>query len=319
MHDSLIPEFAAALAEPLPPPPCPIIDAHMHVFSAGSGNDRYARAAKAYGIDRAVALAHETEPEELARKGFFLPCAWPGLPQEDDGEDWIRRERERIEDWKARGAVAIKYRLSPDRPSAPFDDARLLRVFETAAAADMPVMAHLGQPSRWWGTRFDPTLVGPKEQYALQFERVLQAVPELTVIGAHMACWPEEPQRLRVMLERYPNFYLDTSATKWIVRELSRRRDEARALFLDFPDRILFGSDLVTRMDQGENDYYTSRFHVQRTMWEGTEETPSMIADPDAVEPDFPRGARIRALALPPEVLRKLYRENAARVYGIDA
>jgi len=56
---------------------------------------------------------------------------------------------------------------------------------------------------------------------------------------------PEHADHLQALLESYPHFYLDTSATKWQVREVSAHRDAIRALVCRFPDRFLFGSDVV--------------------------------------------------------------------------
>ena len=152
--------------------------------------------------------------------------------------------------------------------------------------------------------------MGDKESYFVQVERVLAAHPGLPFVGAHFGGYPERLEYIAELMEAHPQFRVDTSATKWIVRELSRRPDAARDFALRFADRILFGTDLVV-MFGGEYDYFTSRMHVQRGLWEGAETIPSMIRDPDATGPDFPDGPRVAGLALPPDVLRKIYRDNA--------
>src|SRR5207237_911435 len=70
-------------------------------------------------------------------------------------------------------------------------------------------------------------------------------------IGAHMGGWPEDLAFLDGLLTRHANLYLDTSATKWVVRELGKQpRDRVRGFFLKWQGRLLFGSDSVVLEDQ---------------------------------------------------------------------
>src|SRR5206468_4084208 len=145
-------------------------------------------------------------------------------------------------------------------------------------------------------------------------EIMLNMFPDMAWIGAHMAGDPEHPDHLERLLETYPHFYIDTSATKWQVREVSPRGDAIRALILKYPDRFLFGTDLVTR-HRLQRDHYVSRYWCQRTLWESAWEGRSPIADPDyphaAQEPATPI---LHGLGLPGEVLEQLYRHNACRL-----
>ncbi len=317
MHTSLIPAYASALAQPLAAPPCPIFDAHMHVGEMAR-NRAYVRAARAYGVSRALGMLHEVEPEDLydAFGDFFVPCVW-ATRDAPGGASWAREEIERLEDWRGRGAGCVKYKVTPvhGKPACFLDDERLQPVLRRAAELGYVVMAHIAEPSLWWPERFDPAEVGSKESYFPQVEAVLREHPAMRFVGAHMGGSPEDLGRLAALMETYPNYYVDTSATKWIVRELSRQREAARAFFLRFADRILFGSDLVAQFGDSD-DYFTSRFHVQRFMWEADAPAPSMIADPDAVPPDFPNGPELRPLGLPAAVLQKIYWQNAAALFA---
>ena len=109
----------------------------------------------------------------------------------------------------------------------------------------------------------------------------------------------------------------DTSATKWQVREVSKRGDAVRSLICRHPGRFLFGTDLVTR-HMLDREHYVSRYWCQRTLWESSWRGPSPISDPDFERgPDGPRTPEIRGIGLPPEVLGGLYHANAARVLGV--
>ncbi len=319
MHESLFPEHASQLAAGLPEPPCPIFDAHMHA-SEPHRMQVYVREARRYGVTGALALMHRVTPRELreAFGDFFIPCTWGRVPLPEEGDAWTREMVARLDRDADAGARVLKFKVDPSkgRPPAMLDDPRLAPVLARAAERGIFLMAHIAQPSAWWPERYAPDEVGTKESYFPQIEAILTAHPELVYIGAHFGGFPEDLDYLATLLERCPNAHLDTSATKWVVRELSRRPEAARAFVLRFPDRILFGSDLVVMKSQAP-DYYTSRFHVLRTFFESDAPRPSMIRDPDATGADFPGGPEIRPLALPEAVLRRVYRENAARLLGL--
>src|SRR5947209_1619248 len=125
---------------------------------------------------------------------------------------------------------------------------------------------------------------------------------------------PEHPDHLEELLEKYPNLYYDTSATKWQVREVSAHRDAIRNLVRRYPDRFLFGSDLVTWHDLVP-DHYASRYWAQRTLWESAWEGRSPIADPDYKPTDGePSTPPLLGLDLPADVLDQVYYENARKL-----
>ena len=124
----------------------------------------------------------------------------------------------------------------------------------------------------------------------------------------------EHPDHLEALLERYPNFHLDTSATKWQVREVSARPREVRDLICRHPDRFLFGSDLVTRHDL-VREHYVSRYWCQRTLWESDWMGPSPIADPDYTSTQAGQTTpTLQGLGLPDEVVEMVYYRNAQRL-----
>jgi hypothetical protein len=185
------------------------------------------------------------------------------------------------------------------------------------AAGVRIVMVHVADPDTWFQTVYaDASKYGTKPQQYEGLERMLQEFPDMTWIGAHMGGDIEHPDHLEALLERYPHFYLDTSATKWVVREASPRAAAVRELICRRPDRFLFGSDLVTRHDL-PREHYVSRYWAQRTLWESEWEGRSPIADPDYKgEEGGPTTPLLRGLHLPDAVLKKVYYENAHRLLG---
>src|SRR5205814_8857682 len=175
-------------------------------------------------------------------------------------------------------------------------------------------MVHVADPDTWFRTAYaDAARFGTKPEQYTGLERMLQMFPEATWIGAHMGGDPEHADHLEALLERYPNLYFDTSATKWQVREVSAHRDDIRRLLCRHPHRFLFGSDLVTRHHL-VREHYVSRYWCQRTLWESDWEGRSPIADPDYVAGEGePKTPLLRGVALPPDVLEEVYFGNARR------
>lgn len=204
---------------------------------------------------------------------------------------------------------------------------------DRAVELGMMLMAHIADPDTWFATKYaDAAKYLTKAQHYEALERMLTLYPVPWMI-AHMGGWPEDLHFLTGLLERHPGVVLDTSATKWMVRELSKHAQDDLVGFLRrFRGRILFGSDIVT-MDGhltpqkspgqrfGEDlssspedafDLYASRYWALRTMWETDYDGESNIADPDLAMVDpanhGPMSApRLVGRALPPDLLTSLY------------
>ena len=78
------------------------------------------------------------------------------------------------------------------------------------------------------------------DEIIADFERVVARHPQTTFIGAHVGCASEDLALVSGMLDRNPNLYVDISAR---IGELGRQPYTARAFFLEYADRILFGTD----------------------------------------------------------------------------
>ncbi len=176
-------------------------------------------------------------------------------------------------------------------------------------------MVHVGDPDAWFRKVYaDTTKFGTKPEQYVGLVRMLEMFPDMTWIAAHMGGDPEHADHLDELLDRHPHLYLDTSATKWQVREVSAHRDAIRALVLRRPDRFLFGSDLVTRHGL-PREHYASRYWAQRTLWESAWQGRSPIADPDYTpEAGGPVTPPLIGLDLPDDVLHPVYRNNALRI-----
>jgi predicted TIM-barrel fold metal-dependent hydrolase len=209
------------------------------------------------------------------------------------------------------GSRIVKFHMAPStiqRRGLKLDAPELGPFFDAIVERKMAVMTHVGDPDTWYGSKYsDAAKFGVREEHYAMWTSVMERYPELPWVGAHMGGNPENLPRLQSLLDRFPNLSLDCSATRWMAREISARRDEAREFLINNAQRIMWGSDQVSGDDRGF-DFLASRWWVHRKLWETAYIGPTPILDPDLPEDDQPT---LRGLALPDEVLQKMYHDNA--------
>src|SRR5579883_2265648 len=312
----------------------PIIDIHAHVFQTrpqdpvngpplgkgpGASLDQAAtmlEVAREFGIVRTYSMCPPDDiPPLRERFGDQLGFNGSIVKKLDEPEDVAYRLLDRFLEL---GVEMLKFWSAPrGRERGLFVDApwRIEAARRARAAGVRNIMVHVADPDRWFQTVYtDTSKFGTKAEQYTPLRRMLELFPDLTWIAAHMGGDPEHPDHLQELLERYPNLYIDTSAAKWQIREVSARRDAIRALICRHPNRFLFGSDLVTRPAL-DREHYVSRYWCERTLWESDWEGPSPIQDPDFPPPsDGPSTPILRGLALPQDVLEQVYRTNALRL-----
>jgi predicted TIM-barrel fold metal-dependent hydrolase len=313
----------------------PLIDIHAHVMITRPGDPKTGpptgtgpgasitqaetmlEVAEEFGIVQTYTMCLPDDiPPLRERFGERLGFNGPIMKRSADAPD---DEAYRLLDrYLERGVEIIKFWSAPrGRERGLIVDAPWRReaARRARAAGVRIVMVHVADPDAWFRTVYaDAAKYGTKPQQYEGLERMLQEFPDLTWIGAHMGGDAEHPDHLEALLERYPHFYLDTSATKWVVREVSARAAAVRDLICRYPDRFLFGSDLVTRHDL-LREHYVSRYWCQRTLWESAWEGRSPIADSDyQADKGGPATPLLRGLELPEEVLPHFYLDNARRL-----
>ena len=266
--------------------------------------------------DEAIAMIHKWSSADARR---FATIGW--MDWSDVASDhFVRATLERLERLVEHGARGIKFwkDLGLTVRDAKgnllrVDDERLAPIFDKAAELGIPVMFHIADPDAFFlpvdgrNERYEELAAHPdwsffgtqfsKKELLDQRDRVIARHPKTTFVAAHVAECGENLARAKQLLEDHPNVMLDISAR---ASELGRQPYSSRALFLRFPDRILFGADLVP-----EESMYRLYFRFLETADEYF---------------DYPSHAsrqgrwQIQGLYLPDDVLRKVYRDNALRL-----
>lgn len=334
-------------AEKLGAPVCPVIDAHAHINGARA-SQVYKRVCDLYGIERVYSQTQLSQADAV-REVMGDRISFVAIPEYmHEDRKWAHTEGflENLDHWHARGARMLKFwgaprlrdymstmGLAPEE-LVPFDSEWKLRIAEKAKSMGMMLMVHCADPDTWFQTMYeDSSVYGTKASQYESLERLLEKTG-MPCMAAHMGGWPENLEFLSGLLDRQPKLILDTSATKWMIRELSRHDSAEFISFLDrYQGRILFGSDIVTSDDHlirtgDENaafgnqlassehesfELYASRYWALRTMYETGYRGESNIADPDLkmVDPDrydALSAPQLRGHELDSQRLRVLYR-----------
>jgi predicted TIM-barrel fold metal-dependent hydrolase len=305
----------------------PAIDFHNHLDAQDPAD--IVRIMDACGIERTVNITMKVGVEALSIMGRFHTFAperfstiawmdWNGL----HSAGFFERAAENMRGFVEAGACGIKIwkdlglqLRDANGELLRIDDVRLGPLFDEAAKLRVPVMFHIADPDAFFlpidrfNERFEELAAHPdwgfhgsqysKDELLEQRDLVFARHPQTTFVAAHMAEKPENLDYLDKLLSTYPNVFVDMSAR---TAELGRQPYTARAFFLKHADRILFGTDLVPSIEM-----YRLHFRFLETADEYFE-YPSHAS----------RQGRwnIYGLHLPDDVLRKIYRENALRLFN---
>ena len=140
----------------------------------------------------------------------------------------------------------------------------------------MPVLGHQGEPRNAWLPLDPMTIRGDREYFAehpqyhmaqhpewpatkqqiAARDRMLDKHPGLTFVGVHLASLEWDVDRIADFLRRYPNASVDLAARlSHLELQASLDRDKVRQFFIEFQDRILYGSDFGRGRDQSDAEF----------------------------------------------------------------
>jgi predicted TIM-barrel fold metal-dependent hydrolase len=192
------------------------------------------------------------------------------------------------------------------------DDPELDPVWETAARLGIPVFIHVGDPQeffepvdfrneRWLelalysNRRYSDRSRFPSfEELMAERDRLLARHPRTTWVLAHLGWHANDLARLGRMFDSMPNLYAEVGA---ILYDLGRQPRNARAFFIRYQDRLLFGKDAF---QPDEYPYYWRVFETEDEYFDYYR--------------DYHAFWKLYGLGLPDSVLRKVYYGNALKI-----
>ena len=196
------------------------------------------------------------------------------------------------------------------------DDIRLAPIWEKCAELGIPVLIHSADPKSFWdpfdgdnerwlelktrpGRKRGADNPAPWEQIISEQHNMFKRHKNTTFINAHMGWFANNLGKLSELLDEMPNMNVGIGA---IIAELGRQPRFAKAFFIKYQDRILFGKDswrpdefpTYFRVLESNDEYfpYHKKYHAFWPMY---------------------------GLDLPDDVLKKVYYKNALRIVpGLD-
>ena len=247
----------------------------------------------------------------------FTQLDWSRIDDPDFGNEMVALLRDSV----SRGARGLKLLKDfglgvrdKNGKLIAIDDPRLDPVWDECGRLGIPVFIHSGDPEAFFlpvdatNERYEELIEHPdwsfygRDYPSLKSllearNRVFARHPRTTFVSLHMG-WPENLDWVQSMLDQFPNVMVEFGARE---AELGRQPRRTRELFLKYPDRVMFGTD-----NEVTEDLYRNYFRWLET---GDEYFDYW---------DAPGQGRfeISGLALPDDVLEKIYHKNAERLFS---
>jgi len=307
----------------------PVIDVHSHNYASNDQDiEQWVKAMDAVGVEKTIILSGNVGSkfdQVLTRYGKFptrfeVWCGfdYAGFDQPGYGPAAVAElERCHAAGAKGIGELSDKGRglgSTTNTFGMHIDDPRLDTILEKCAALHMPINIHVGE-DKWMYEPMDQTNDGlmnawkwrvPKDPGVLQhdevvdtLERAVKKHPHTTFIACHFANCCSDLNHLGTMLDSYPNLYADMGARFTEIATIPRFVSQ---FFQRYQNRLLYGTDL-----NPEPEVYRATFRLLET------------ADEHFYSPYFAKYHwPLNSFALPDEVLRKIYRENALHLNALN-
>jgi predicted TIM-barrel fold metal-dependent hydrolase len=247
----------------------------------------------------------------------------------DDPATWsssqpgfVRTCVEQLKVAKSKGVLGLKFFKSfgltdknADGSLLKIDDARWDPIWKACGELGLPVIMHVADPAafflpidekneRWEELSRHPDWSFYGDQFPSREEllaarnSVIARHPKTTFIGAHFANNSEDLAEVAKWLDEYPNLVVEFASR---INELGRQPYTSRQFFIEYQDRILFGTD--GPFPELRLSYYWRFLETFDQNFPYSEKSPP------------PQGMwRIHGIGLPDDVLRKVYRDNAIRI-----
>ena len=251
--------------------------------------------------------------------------------------DWSTRVQADLAKSAALGARAVKVwknigmiEKRADGSLIFIDDPAFGPVADKIEKLGMTLIAHQGEPYNCWLPLDQMTTDNDREyfkehpQYHMFLhpdqpshadlmaarDRFVAAHPKLRFDGAHMASLEYDVDVLAAFLDKFPNANVDLAARVTQVQYQSvRDREKVRNFYIKYQDRLLYATDLTENPGDVPAEIRKSAQETWLSDWRYLATTESQHVE--MIKADVP------GLALPREVIDKIYYRNARKAFAL--
>jgi predicted TIM-barrel fold metal-dependent hydrolase len=216
------------------------------------------------------------------------------------------------------------------------DDPAISPVADEVQKLGLTLIGHQGEPHNCWLPLDQMTTDNDREYFAEhpQYHMFLHpempgyedqikardnfvaAHPQLRFVGAHLGSLEYDVDRIAAFLDRFPNANVDMAARMSQVQYQSvRDYEKVRNFFIKYQDRLLYGTDLTLNPDELAADANGAEF--KRSAHDVWTRDWRYLATEESQRVEIIK-ADVRGLALPREVIDKVYYANARRAFALN-
>jgi predicted TIM-barrel fold metal-dependent hydrolase len=315
-----------------------IIDNHVHMGSIAQG-----------GEASLLAIREVTTIDKMGLVSIQDPASASGLPQSlymkarhpetfyvfaglnhaeklTEGEVETRSLAAQVDEFVEMGCDGIKMiegkPTSRQRMDIPVTDPYFADYWARVEELGLPIVWHVNDPEEFW----DPDRIpgwakerdwgyGPedvqKEELYTEVDEILGRYPNLQIIFAHFYFLSADLPRAAGFFDAHPSVHFDLAPGIEMLYNISRDPDAGRDFFTTYADRIVFGTDLASRMEVTAGRARAGIIY----RWLETDDTFRVPEEADFLLGP-PGDGVIRGMALPDSVLTRIYHDNFVRLAG---
>lgn len=253
---------------------------------------------------------------------------------------WLAHVLRQINDGISKGAVGVKMwkNIGMDKELTDangrfvmMDDERFDPLYKFLIQKNMLLIGHQGEPRNCWLPLDEMTVNSDRAYFKAHPEyhmylhseypsyeeqmqarnRVLEKHKALRFVGLHLFSMEWDLAEVAKLLDRFPNTMTDLAERVCHV-QLQAREDhqKVRDFFMQYQDRIIYGTDVIDDGTLSEVELNDRFSDLWQRHWD------FFATDKVLTAPEF--DGEFRGLALPGEVLNKIFMDNAVKTYGFD-
>jgi predicted TIM-barrel fold metal-dependent hydrolase len=209
------------------------------------------------------------------------------------------------------------------------DDPRFDPIFDFVESQGKTLVNHNGEPRNCWLPLDEMTVKGDinyftnhPEYHMYQHpeypsydtlnaarDRMLEKHPNLRYVGCHLGSLEWDVDELAKRLDRFPNMSVDMAER--ICHFKIQERDKVRNFIIKYQDRLLYGTDIIFTDNDPKGTGIEKAQDILDNIWLSDWEyfTTDLMLTQDDIVKDY------QGLRLPVSVLKKIYYENAVRMF----
>lgn len=199
----------------------------------------------------------------------------------------------------------------------PLDDSVYDDFYAFMEENGYPITIHFANPQESWDiSKASPELISAgrvydntyptKQEITNQVFGVLKKFPKLKIAAAHLGFFSTEKENAEYFMGNYENTMLDITPGGEQYFEMMKDWDYWYAFFKRYQDRIYYGTDFYAYPDE-DKEFWSFSLWVRPRFVREFLETDS--------EHDYV-GRPFRGVKIDDAIRAKIYRENAARIFG---